>query len=255
MVGITALILRIHLSSATNMGKRRRNHVRFILLVFLLVSLFFVSKSKSTLYDLFSSEGTFDNMPHDTLHFKVNGQDMDLLVRNQNDYGALLSKVRNNKSLPFYRDKNGGLSVHVHGGIDKDRLSSPGALMSMIEPFMGFVNGHSTKYVSLRLDKGFDASGFLDTAVRDSEDLPVYPSAEKINILQTKQFCLGHYKAQATASAVLVYYDSRLKSQGYKKLREANGMALYQSAMRLMIVNVEEQADYVSIITYTVKNK
>ena len=255
MVGITALILKIHLSSATNMGKRHRNHVRFILLVFLLVSLFFVSKSKSTLYDLFSSEGTFDNMPHDTLHFKVNGQDMDLLVRNQDDNGVLLSKVRNNKSLPFYRDKNGGLSVHVHGGIDKERLSSPGALMSMIEPFMGFVNGHSTKYVSLRLDKEFDANRFLDTAVRDSEDLPVYPSAEKINILQTKQFCLGHYKAQATAGAVLVYYDSRLKSQGYKKLREANGMALYQSAIRLMIVNVEEEADYVSIITYTVKNK
>ena len=237
------------------MGKRHRNHRGFILLVFLLVSLFLVSKSKSTFYDLFSPEGTFDNMPHNTLHFKVNGQDMDLLVRNQDDDGALLSKVRNNKSLPFYRDKNGGLSVHVRGGIDKESLSSPGALMSILEPFMGFVNKHSTKYVSLRLDNKFDASEFLDTAVRDSEDLPAYPSAEKINTLQTKQFCLGHYKAQATASAVLVYYDSRLKSQGYKKLREANGMALYQSTMRLMIVNVEEEPNYVSIITYTVKNK
>ena len=254
-MGIPALILKIHLSSVTNMGKRHRNHGGFILLVFLLVSLFFVSKSKSTFYNLFSSEGIFDNMPHDTLHFKVNSQDMDMLVRNQDDNGALLSKVRNNKSLPFYRDKNGGLSVHVHGGIDKERLSSPGALMSMLEPLMGFVNGHSAKYVSLRLDKGFDANGFLDTAIHDSEDLPAYPSAEKINTLQTKQFSIGHYKAQATTSAVLVYYDSRLKSQGYKKLREANGMALYQSTIRLMIVNVEEEPNYVSIITYTVKNK
>ncbi len=255
MVEIPALILKIPLSSATNMAKHHKKHVRFIVMVSLLVSLFFVSKSKSTLYDLFSSEGVFANIPHKTLHFKVNGQDMDMLVRNQDDDGALLSKVRNNKSLPFYRDKNGGLSVLMHGGIDKGRLSSPGALMSTIEPIMGFVNGHSTKYVSLKLDKGFDVNSFLDTGIHDSEDLPAYPSAEKINTMQTKQFSIGHYKAQATANAVLVYYDSRLKAQGYNKLREANGMAVYQSARRLLIVNVEEESNDVSIITYAVNNK
>lgn len=237
------------------MGRRQWKHVRFTLLVSLLLGLFFVAKGKSTIYDLFYSEGAFNGIPHETLHFKVNGQDMDMLIGKQDDDGALLSKVHTNKSLPFYRDRNGGLSVHVHGGVDKEMLSSPGALMSMIEPLIGFANGHSTKYASLRLGSGFDANRFLDTDVHDSEDMPAYPSAEKITTVQAKRFSIGHYRAQATASAVFVYYDSRLKSQGYKKLREAHGMALYQSGRRLMIVNVEEESNYVSIITYTFKNR
>ncbi len=225
------------------------------MVIFLLFFLFFTSKSKGTIYDFFSSEDTFYSIPRETLHFKVNGQDMDMHIRKQEDEGALLLKVRNNKSLPFYRDKNGGLAVYVHRGIDKKSSTLPGALMTTIEPFMGFVNKGSTKYVSLRLGKGFDTNSFLNTDTHDSEDLPAYPSAEKINTIQTKQFSIGHYKAQATANAVLVYYDSRLKYRGYKKLREAHGMALYQSVRQLLIVNVEEESNYVSIITYVVKNK
>lgn len=238
------------------MGKNHIKHTILTILASLIFLLFFISKSKSTVYDLFSSEGILDNIPHKALHFKVNGQDMDMLVGKQEDDGALLSMARNNKSLPFYRDKNGGLSVHVHGGIDKERLSSPGALMSTIEPIMGFVNGHSTKYVSLKLDKGFDTNRFIDQSIHDSEDLPAYPSSVKINTIQAAKFSIGHYKAEATPDAVGRYYDSRLKSEGYKKVREEHGLTLYQAGTRLFLLNVEEkEAGYVSIITYTIKNK
>ncbi len=217
--------------------------------------LFFISKSKSTVYDLFSSEGILDNIPHKTLHFKVNGQSMDMLIGNQEDDGALLSMARNNKSLPFYRDKNGGLAVHFNGSIDRQKATSPVTLMSMIEPLMSFANNsHSVKYVGLKLDKGFDINKFLDESVYDSEDLPVYPAAVKINTIQTTKFSIGHYKAEATPDAVRLYYDSRLQSENYKKVHGEHGLTLYQSGARLFLLDVEEkEAGYVSIITYAVK--
>lgn len=226
-----------------------------MLAIFVLASLLFGSNSKSTVYDLFSAGDVLNSMPHETLKVKVNGQDMTLVIGKQRDQGALLSNVRTYRFLPFYRDKNGGLSVHVNSGIDRNALMAPGSLMALIEPVLGFSNGSSTTYASLRVQRGFDVQRFLDTSIHDSEDLPVYPSAEKINTIETKRFSIGHYKTQATVQAVLVYYDSRLRSSGYKKLREAQGMALYRSGARLMIINAEEESNYVSIITYAVKEQ
>jgi hypothetical protein len=220
--------------------------------------LLFISKSKSTVYELFSSKEILDNIPHKTLHFTVNGQGMDMFIGKQDDDGALLIMARNNKYLPFYRDKNGGIAVHFYGSLDRQKIPSPGTLMSMIEPLIGFVNNssHSTKYVSLRLDKGFDANRFIDQSIHDSEDLPVYPTSLKVNTIQTAKFSIGHYKVQATKGAVALYYDSRLKSEGYKKMQEKDGLTLYQAGTRLFLLNVEEkESGYVSIITYTIKNK
>lgn len=234
--------------------------MKYILLAigaFLLLTLLYVPKGETTVYDLFSQQSLFGTMPHKTLHFRVNGQDMDMIIGKQKDDGALLSSVRNNRYLPFYRDKNGGLAVHYRGRGEEENTVLPGALMSRIEPIMGFVNkeGHSTKYAGLRLDKRFDIKSFMEENAHDSEDLPVYPSAVKINTIQAEKFSIGHYRAQATANAVMVYYDSRLQSQGYKKLRTGQGIALYRSGNILLLVNAEEKEDYVSILTYAVKQK
>ena len=211
---------------------------------------------KGTIYDLFSGANSLLDGPDDKrLHFKVNDQNMDMIIGSREDNGDLLSTARNNKSLPFYRDKNGGLSIHVNGGINKESISSPANLMAMIEPLMAFANGSSTKYVSLKLDKGFDITSFLDVSTHDSKELFVYPSSERINTIQTSNFSIGHYRAQTTVGVVMNYYDSMLKSHGYKKLRQASDIALYRSTTQMIIVNVEARGNYVSIIVYSVKNK
>ncbi|MGC8685457.1 MAG: hypothetical protein ACP5QW_07690 [bacterium] len=227
----------------------------FMIILIILVLFCITSASKGTIYDLFKDTSSILNsMNPKVIHFKVNDQDMDMFVHTEEDRGALLSKLRNNKSLPFYRDKSGGLSVHA-GGLNKHVLASPGSLMAIIEPVMGFVNGSSTKYVSLKLGNGFDAKRFMDTGIHDSDDFPVFPSAQRINTIKTEQFAIGHYKAQATAGAVLLYYDARLRAQGYRKLQQTHNMGLYQSSSNMFIVDVEEKSSYVSIITYSAKNK
>lgn len=223
-----------------------------------MVTLFFVAKGKSTVYELFSSEGILNSIPHQTTHYKVNGQNMDMIIGTQEDDGALLTMVRNDKSLPFYRDKNGGLAVHVNNDINRRDTTTPGALMSKIEPLMGFANdnNHSIKYVALKLDKGFDLNQFIDRNIHDSQDLPVYPSAVKINTIQAAKFSIGHYTAEATPDAVELYFDSRLQAEGYKKIRQEQGLTLYKTGTRLFLLNVEKkEAGHVSIITYAIKNK
>ncbi len=239
----------------------RRSHKKrllFILSASLLVLLFFVSIGRGTVYDLFSYRDILGSVAQEALHFKVNDQDMDMFIGKQDDGGALLTMARNDRSLPFYRDKNGGLAVHLHGQIGKASVSAPGTLMSMIEPLLGFNNGsnRTTKYVAVRLQKGFDINKFMDETVHDSKDLPVYPSAIKINTMQTMKFSLGHYKAEATMDAVKLYYNARLQSEGYKKVHEEKGLTAYQTRTQLCIVDVEEkEPGHVSIITYTVTNK
>lgn len=240
------------------LGNIKKGMIRYaeIIIIVILTVLSIASVTKGTIYDLFQDANSFlGKIGTKIIHFKVNGQDMDMFVYTNDDNGALLSKMRNNRSLPFYRDKNGGIAVHVNAGLNKYTLASSGSLMSIIEPIMGFINNSSTKYVSLKLNNGFNAIRFIDTNVYDSDDLPVYPSAQKINTIQTDRFAIGHYKAQATKNAVILYYDARLKSQGYKMIKENDGMRLYKFRSNMFIVNIEEKADYVYIITYMVKNK
>ena len=234
---------------------RKRSYKLFvcILVVVVLGIMLIGSNVRSTVYDLFSPEDELTDIPHESVQVTINGQEMEMLIGKKNDNGDMLSKVRSDRYLPFYRDRNGGLSVHVDRAAGREGMASPSGLMNAIEPVLAFANGSSTKYVSLRVKHGFDAERFLDTAVHDSEDLPAYPSAEKVNTIQTKRFSIGHYTAQTTVAAVLVYYDSRLASLGYTKLRESHGMAMYRSDTRLLIVNAEEESNHVSIITYAVK--
>ncbi len=211
-----------------------------------------------TVYDLFSGTQGLSGGTDRRIHFTVNGQGIDMIIGTRYDNGALLAAARNDTALPYYRNRRGGLAVHVAGSVDRAHVSSPGALLSMLRPVMGFVNGvtGSTRYVSLRLDRGFDINGFTDTDIHDTKDTPVYPSAVRIDTIRTDAYAIGHYRAQATPEAVMLYYASRLQSRGYKRLKEKPGLAVYRAGKTLMIVQADEEGGgYVSIITYACKDR
>ena len=233
----------------------KQNTLLIISFIAAFIFIISVSLSKSTIYDMV-------NLPTKSLnqkiiHFKINGQSVDMFIAKNNDNGALLSKERGSYPLPFYRDRNGGLCVHFKG-IDKNHINKNGSLFALIEPVIGFNNlkSGSTQYVSIRSGNDFDPVAFLNDDQPDNNIIPRYPGSQKVNVIETKNMSIGHYNVFVTnINAIMLFFNMKFRSMGYNRLRAEGNFIMYQGNSMYLTVYAKEEEGHVSIVTYAVKEK